>query len=87
MNSNYISADAIIGRMHSVTEEAAALVDHVEAAYFQGDKPTEEALLRIRTEYTKIGKTLRAALDLLQIAEAENMKWQQRPAEQIKQEA
>lgn len=85
--NNFIDADQVIGRMHSVTEEAAALIDHVEATYFQGNKATEEALLQIRTDYTKIGKTLRAALDLLQLAEAENMKWQQRPAEQIKQEA
>lgn len=83
----YINPDDIIGRMHSVAEEAAAIIDHVEAAYFQGDNPTEEDLLRIRTEYSKIGKILRAALDLLQIAEEENTKWQQRPAAQIKQEA
>ena len=86
MANSFVSADAIIGRMHSVTEEAAALVDHIEATYFQGDKATEEALLRIGTDYTKVGKTLRAALELLRLAEAENLKWQQRPAEQIKGE-
>ena len=84
--SEYINPDAIIGRMHSTVEEAAALIDHVEVAYFQGNKPTEETMLRIRAEYSKIGKTLRAALDLLQLTEAENMKWQQRPEEQIKGE-
>lgn len=84
--NNFVKADDIIGRMHSVTDEAAALIDHVEAAYFQGDKATEEALLQISTDYSKIGKTLRAALDLLNLAEAENIKWQRRPEEQIKGE-
>lgn len=84
--NNFVNADQVIGRMHSVTEEAAALIDHVEATYFQGNKATEEDLLRIRTDYTKIGKTLRAALDLLNLAEAENLTWQNRPEEQIKGE-
>jgi len=85
--SNYINPDDIVGRMHSLTEEAAALIDHVEAAYFQHNGATEEDLLRIRMEYNKIGTMLRGALELLNLAEAENIKWNQRPAEQIKQEA
>lgn len=84
--NNFVNADQVIGRMHSVTEEAAALIEHVEEIYFQWNKATEEALLQIRIDYTKIGKTLRAALELLNLAEAENIKWQQRPEEQIKGE-
>ena len=84
--SNFVNADQIIGRMHSVTEEAAALIDHVEAEYFTGETATEEALLKIRTEYSKAGKMLRAALELLHLAEQENISWQNRPAEQIKGE-
>jgi len=84
--NNFVNADQVIGRMHSVTEEAAALIDHVEATYFLGNKATEEAMLQIRTDYTKIGKTLRAALDLLYIAVVENERWQNRPADQLEAE-
>ena len=85
--NKYIHPDEIIGRMHSLTEEAAVLVDNVDANYFQRNAPHEEDLLRIRLDYTKIGTTLRAVLELLRLAEAENIKWNQRPAEQIMQEA
>jgi hypothetical protein len=84
--SNYIHPDDIIGRMHSVTEEAVALIDHVET-YFESNGATEEDLLRIRLEYNKIGSMLRGALELLRLAENENIRWNQRPAEQIMQEA
>lgn len=84
--SNFVNADQIIGRMHSVTEEAAALIDHVEAEYFYSETATEEALLKIRTDYGKAGKMLRAALELLRLAEQENISWQNRPAEQVKAE-
>ena len=85
--NNYIVPDDIIGRMHSLAEEAAVLVDIVESNYFQRNAPQEEDLLRIRLDYTKIGTTLQAVLELLRLAEAENIKWQQRPAEQIMQES
>jgi hypothetical protein len=72
--------------MHATCEEARTIIDHVEAAYFQGTTANDEAMLAIRTDYVKIGTMLRAALDLLHDAEEWNQKWQSRPEEQMKKE-
>lgn len=92
--NNYVNADDVIGRMYATVEEAAALIDHVEAEYFTGETnkdglivPSEEALKKLVVDYSKAGKMLRAALDLLYIAVTENERWQNRPADQLEAEA
>ena len=86
MENTIIHADDVIGRMHATCEEARTIIDHVEAAYFQGMKATDEAMLAVRVDYVKIGTMLRAALDLLHDAEEWNQKWQNRPEEEIMKE-
>lgn len=85
MEKTFVNADHVIGHMHSTIEGATAIIDTVEAEYFGGE-PTKEAVEKLTIEYNKVGKLLRAALELLNTAEEENLKWQHRPAEQVKGE-
>lgn len=87
MSYKYVDPDEIIGRMHAVTEEAHAIIDGIEQDYFGGNEPNEDVMSKIFVEYGKIGKLLRASLDLLNVAKDENMKWQLRSEEQIKEES
>lgn len=87
MSYKYVNPDEIIGRMHAVTEEAHTIIDSIEQNYFGGDEPNEDVMKKIFVEYSKIGKLLRASLDLLNVAKDENMKWQLRSEEQVKEES
>lgn len=86
-NYKYVDPDEIIGRMHAVTEEAHAIIDGIEQNYFSNNDANEDVMSKIFVEYGKIGKLLRASLDLLNVAQEENMKWQLRSEEQIKEES
>ena len=81
-----VNPDDIIGRMHSATESAAAIIESVESEYFPGTSATNDALMNIKMKYGTIGALLRGALELLRVAEEENIKWNTRPAEQIRGE-
>ena len=82
-----INPDDIIGGMAYSAEEAQAIIDTVESTYFHHTHPTEEDLLRIRAEYGRISKMLRASITLLSVAKSQNDTWQNRETEQIKYEA
>lgn len=86
-NYKYVDPDEIIGRMHAVTEESHAIIDKLEADYFSEDEANEDNMSKIFVEYNKIANLLRATLDLLNIAAEENMKWQSRSEEQVKEES
>ena len=86
MEKTFVNADHVIGHMHSTIEGAMAIIDTVEEEYFGGNEPNEDVMKKIFVEYNKVGKLLRAALELLNTAEEENLKWQHRPAEQVKGE-
>lgn len=83
----YVDPDEIIGRMNAVTEEAHTIIDRLEQDFFGRNEADEDTMSAIFLEYKKIGKLLRASLDLLNIAQEENMKWQLRSEEQIKEES
>ena len=86
MESNtIIHADDIIGRMSATTEEAREIIDRIEQEYFSCTASNTEMMQKIAVEYTHIGIMLRASLDLLHVAHEENLKWQNRPEEQIKE--
>ena len=85
MENTIIHADDVIGRMHATCEEARTIIDHVESEYFQNTAAKNETMLAIQVDYVKIGAMLRAALDLLHTADEWNLKWQNRPEDQIKE--
>lgn len=85
MENTIIHADDVIGRMHATCEEARTIIDHVESEYFQNTAAKNETMLAIQVDYVKIGTMLRAALDLLYTADEWNLKWQNRPEDQIKE--
>ena len=84
-NRDYIYADDIIGRMAATIEEAREIIDRVEQDYFSCNTSNTEMVQKIAVEYTHIGIMLRASLDLLHVAQEENLKWQNRPEDQIKE--
>lgn len=86
-NYKYVDPDEIIGRMNAVTEEAHTIIDRLEQDFFSRNEADEDTMSAIFMDYKKIGKLLRASLDLLNIAAEENMKWQLRSEEQIKEES
>lgn len=80
----FVNADHVISRTYSAVEGAEVIIDGIEQEFFCSDRPTKEDLETLTGDYVRIGKLLRAALELLHVAEVENQKWQSRPAERVK---